>query len=351
LLAINTTTLPAATYCAKSAFELDADLADVSTGGVANGGDNTIHVASGNYVAAVSAFSYSDASGHALIIDGGYDATCATQDQSPGKTQLDGNNAWQAISVVTNGTITLRHLTFQNGLHNGSSNGGGVGIILNRAKTTDPVPAADFDDNLVRNNNTDEAAAGVSIFATAPDPDTPVGKARVADSVFTGNTAPSASALFIDLGPGSAAYVTNDTFARNTCTSPSPTATVALGDNAGALDGYVTNSISYGNTATEDFYVYINESVRFTDNDYTLIVGTPNPLSSGNLIAVDPKFVDSAGGDFRLSAASPLFARGTAAAPGALPPTDIAGHSNPGAGRIDLGAFQDTVFSDGLETQ
>jgi hypothetical protein len=111
----------------------------------------------------------------------------------------------------------------------------------------------------------------------------------IENSLFVGNSAPSAGAIFVDLGPGSTVYLTNNTITGNTCTN-SECAITAIGDPAGALSGFVSNTISYGNTSTYDFFLYFNGSVEFTNNDYGSSKGAPGAGSSGNLIGVDPKF-------------------------------------------------------------
>ena len=276
----------ATTYCAHNSADLTADLLAVSTGGGDDGHDNTIHLVSGTFSAAGSTFAFTTASGFALTIDGGYDSTCANQDPTPNLTLLDGAFTTQALSIQTNGTITLRHLTIQNGFRDGSSNGGGVGIFLNQLQVGDPVPAAFFEANVVRGNSTNYASGGLTVFAPSPNPDAHAGMVSIENSLFVGNSAPSVGAIFVDLGPGSTAYLTNNTITGNTCTL-SDCAITAIGDSSGAISGFVSNTINYGNTSTYDFFLYFNGSVEFINNDYGSIKGTPAASSSGNLIGVD----------------------------------------------------------------
>jgi hypothetical protein len=335
-------------YCAHDRTELIADLAAVSTGGGANGHDNIIHVVNGTFATSGATFAFTSVSGFALTIEGGYDSTCTNQDPTPNLTMLDGGDAVEVLSVQTNGTITLRHLTIQHGFRNGSSNGGGVGIFLNQLLVTDPLPALVFVANVVRNNSSNYNVGGLTVFAPSPSPDEHAGMVTVENSLFVSNSAPNDAALFIDLGTGSTAYLTNNTITGNTCANAG-CSVAALGDPSGALSGFVSNTTSIGNTAAHDYFLYFNSSVQFTNDDYNNISGTPAASSSGNLIGVDPQFV--AADDFHLRSTSPLLRAGTLTPAGGLPATDLDGNPRSVAGLVDIGAYEniDVIFADGFE--
>ena len=334
----------AANFCAHDASEFQTDLTSAGT----NAQDNVIRLVAGTFATAGSTFSLNTTGGHALTIAGGFDGTCANQDLTPGTTVLDGGNAEEVLSIQTNGSITLRHLTIEHGFRQGSSNGGGVGIVLNQLLSTDPIPSVIFANNVVRDNSTDYASGGMTIFAIAPMGSTPVGTAYIVNSLFTGNSAPSIGALFVDLGAGSAAYLTNNTITGNTSTGAN-TSITSIGDPSGAIAGHVSNTISYGNTADHDFYLYVADSVQFTDNDYGNISGTPTASSSGNLIGIDPKFVGA--DDFHLQPTSPLLRAGTLTPAGGLPAEDIEGNPRSVAGKVDLGVYEDidVIFANYFE--
>jgi hypothetical protein len=338
----------ATTFCAHNSADLTADLLAVSTGGGNNGHDNTIHLVNGTFSTSGSTFAFTSTNGFALTIDGGYDGTCASQDPASDLTVLDGGDTAEVLSIQTNGTITLRHLTIQHGFRNGSSNGGGVGVFLNQILVGDPVPAAVFDADIFRNNSSNYASGALTVFAPSPNPDAHAGLVSIENSLFVGNTAPSAGAIFVDLGPGSTVHLTNNTIAGNTC-SNSECAITSIGDPSGAPNGFVSNTISYGNTSTYDFFLYFNGSVEFTNDDYGSSKGTPAANSSGDLIGVDPKFagVD----DFHLISTSRLLRAGILAPPGGLPAKDLEGHPRSVAGSVDMGAYEnvDFIFAHGFE--
>lgn len=336
-------------YCVGTPAELNDALAAVSTAGVANGTDNTIRVKAGTLTTTGERFDYTDTSGHSLTIDGGWDGSCTTQNPAPGATVLDGNHANQVLGIQTNGSATVSHLTLQNGVHNGSSDGAGVRIVLSTLNAGDPIPSITFSENVVRGNTTDYSVAGMVVYAVATVPIVPVGMADVENCLFTGNSAPTASALSIDLGTGSTAWLINDTFTANTNTYPGSGAAV-IGGAGGVVTAYMSNSIGHGNTADYDFELAQYDSVQLNNNEYAAIKGTPTGPSGGNLVDVDPQFVSTT--DFHLKSTSPLLRAGTLTPTGGLPVTDIEGHSRSYAGKVDLGAYEnvDVIFANAFES-
>lgn len=324
----------AAVHCAHDAAELASFLVDASNGGASNGHDNVIHLVAGTFATNGATFSFNSSSGFALTLDGGYDFNCISQDLHPGKTVLDGGGpgpgAVEVLSLQSSGAVTVDRLTIQHGFKGGSSNGGGVDIYLSNASA-----AAVFDNNQVLANATDYAAGGLSIFGG--------GTVHVDGNLFVSNSAPALAAAFVDMDAGSVVYFNNNTVAGNVNSTPN-NAIVALGGSSAG--GYATNNISYGNTATHDFYLYSSGTFQFIDNDYHSINGTPAAGSHGN-IDVDPLFVGA--GNYHLNTYSPMRAAGTATPSGSLPPADLDGNAYPVSGKVDLGAYNGILFADGFE--
>lgn len=325
----------AAVHCAHNAAELASLLSDASNGGTANGHDNVIHIVAGTFAANGATFAFNSSSGFALALDGGYDFNCINQDLAPGQTVLDGGGpgpgAVEVLSLQSSGNVSVNRLTIQHGFKAGSSNGGGVDIYLANAGAI-----AIFDNNQVLNNSTDYAAGGLSIFGG--------GTVHVDGNLFVGNSAPDVAAAFVDMNAGSIIYFNNNTITANVNTKPSNTAITALG--GGSAGGYAANNISYGNTGTDDFYLYSSGTFLFVDNDYHSISGTPAAGGHGN-IDVNPLFVGA--GNYRLAGNSPVRAAGTASAAGALPGADLDGNAFPLRGRVDAGAYNEILFDDGFE--
>jgi len=325
----------AKTYCAHDASELQSALSDAGSAGTSSNQDNTIYVTSGTFTTSGAPFFFGTVSGFALTLDGGFNGTCSSQNLDPGVTVLDGGNLTQVLSIQTNGDITVRHLTIQNANYGGSA-GGGAAIALNNANASEIVI---FDSNVVRGNVDSFGTGGLTIFGN--------GTAYIENNLFVGNSAPAGAALSTSLTVGTV-YITNNTISDNTNTGSNNMITAIGG--AGAT-GHVSNTISYGNhgTGAYDFYLYGFGKVDFVNNDYTSITGTQAPGSSGNFIAVDPKFVSA--DDFHLRSTSPLLGAGTLAPAGGLPVMDIEGHPRSVAGRVDLGAFEniDFIFANGFD--
>ncbi len=327
----------AGTYCVHNAGELQAALVDVGNLGIANGHDNTLLLTNGTFVATPTFF-VNQTSGFAIDISGGYDATCSTQDRTPGATKLDGGGVTQVLNVQTNGIFSLTHITIQNGLHNGSAGGGAQIYLAPPQPSSNPNATVTIDDNFVRNNSTTYASGGLTVFGK--------GTLHFDNNLFVGNTAPNGAAWAISMDQSSVLYVTNNTMTGNTNTSTgAPTSSINSG---GTITAYLVNNISYANTGAYDFYIGVNTAQLF-NNDYTALSGLAVASSSGNVIGIDPQFVGA--GDYHLKPTSPLLDIGLLPVPGGLPALDIEGHSRTFANKIDLGAYQhgDGIFANGFE--
>jgi hypothetical protein len=260
----------------------------------------------------------------------------AGQDATPGVSVLDGGNLTQVLSIQSKGDITIRHLTIQNALYNGSA-GGGAAIAMNGAA---PATLAIFDSNVVRNNVDGFASGGLTVFG--------LGTVHIENNLFTGNSSPAAAAFSTSMNDGSTIYITNNTISANTNTGSNNMITAIGG---GGAIGHVSNTVSYGNhgTGAYDFYLYGFEQVDFVHDAYTSITGATAPGSSGNLIGIDPQFV--AADNFHLRSTSPLLRAGTLTPAGGLPVVDLEGNPRSVAGFVDIGAYEDTdvIFANGFD--
>jgi hypothetical protein len=329
-------TAQGSTYCAHTPVEFQSALNDAGTGGIANSHDNTIHLASGTFTTSGGPFNFGTTSGFALTIDGGYNSNCTAQDLTPGATALDGGGLTRVLTLQTNGTVTVSHVTIRNALYNGSAGGGGQ-IYLSV-----PAAVAIFDSNVVRDNADSFGSGGFTFFGS--------GTVHIENNLFVGNSSPAGAAFSTSMGDNSTIYITNNTITGNTNTGSSNMIT-AIGGGSTTLAAHVSNTISYGNhgVGAYDFYLYGFQTTEFVNNDYASITGVSAPSSTGNFIAVDPKFVGAS--DFHLKSTSPLLRAGTLTPAGTLPVTDIEGHPRSVGGHVDLGAYEnvDFIFANGLE--
>ena len=321
----------AATYCAHTALELQIDL----TAAAGSGQDNTIHVVSDTLVTSGGPFSYLSTSGFALTIDGGYDNTCTKQDLMPGMTVLDGGDATRVLTIQSNGSVDVRHLTIQHASYGGSAGAAGQ-IYLTAAKV------ATFADNVVRDNVSGYSVGGFYFGG--------IGILRLENNLFVGNTAPTAAAFATDMGDNSTIYITNNTIAGNTDTVDNNWI-ATIGGGSTTMFAYVSNTISYRNTGNGlyDYRMPGFENVQFNYDDFGSISGSSPAPGSGNNVNVDPKFVGV--GDYRLQPTSPLINAGTTSPAGGLPATDIAGDSRTFANHVDLGAYEsgDRIFANDFD--
>jgi hypothetical protein len=323
----------AALFCAHDATELQTAL--TTAGG--NTQDNEVRIANGTFTTSAAPFNFGTINGFALTIEGGYDAGCATQDPSPGRTVLDGAGLTRVLTIQTNGFVEVRHVTIQNASFGGSAGAGGQ-ISLGIGNSGVAV----FADNVVRDNASSFAGGGFTFLGN--------GTLYIQNNLFTGNSAPATAAFATNMGDGSTSYITNNTITDNTNTDADRPIT-AIGGSSPTAIAYVTNTISYGNhgSGLKDFYLYGFQTVQFVANDYTTIDGAAADGSGDNLIGVDPKFAGA--DDFHLLSTSPLLRAGSLTPAGGLPATDLEGNPRSVDNQVDIGAYEnaDFIFADGFE--
>lgn len=88
-----------------------------------------------------------------------------------------------------------------------------------------------------------------------------------------------------------------------------------------------------------------NGSANLVFNAYGILGGSAPAATFGNFVKVNPKFLNASGGDFHLLGTSPLLGVSTEL----VTYDDLDGNLHPQSGRGDLGAYEDTVFIDGLD--
>lgn len=250
--------------------------------------DNSFHVINGNGAGATAILD-------GFVVTGGNANSSANQDRGGGILMLTGSNA------------TIRNCIFRN---NRCTFGGGAGYINSSSPT--------FTDCRFENNN------GAN-FGGAFDQATGVGTVFTR-CVFTGNTAARAGAIEIfssspvkcydcifynntstGSGGGGAVFVSGSSPSFRNCTIYGNTSTVsaAAGFISSGSTVEIANCIVWGNTGPGGAQAALNQLNGTTYNvSYSCVQGAF--AGTGN-IAVNPSFVNAAGGDFHLPITSPCI--------------------------------------------
>jgi hypothetical protein len=302
---------------------LQSALDDAGTGGAFNAENNTIRIVRGTYS---GGFTYGSADIHKLDINGGYNADCSTLIKNPALTILDGGTS-VFFSHSTQGDVSLRYLTFQNG--------SAGGLIMNPNFGNDgPVIV---DNNIIRNNHGSQDA-GVFIATQSSD-------IHFDNNLLVGNVANDFRAAgSISSNGGGSTFITNNTVTQNTVTNSPGSATGGLSLCCGSSD--VSNNIFWGNSGYD-----VNGNGVLVKNDFGTNANTAGAGSAGNK-HVDPQFVSSS--NFHLAETSPLLAQGTTTPAGGLPTIDLDGNSrvySATVNTVDMGAYErgDAIFFDNFD--
>jgi hypothetical protein len=331
----------AVSLCASTAQEFQDDLAKASDGGMFSGDSVEINLVQGTYtVGAATAngpFIYtSTAATGQLTLLGGWNPQCNGLVKNGAPTVLDGNGTSQVLKINNpNASVDVEYLTIQNG-ETGVS---GAGLSINVGGGSAGVFVAD---NIIRNNHTTGTGGGLVAFAGGSNSQLDIG-----NNVIAGNSADVGyGAGFVFGNSVGEAFITGNTVYANTTTATNGTGGLLCCGTVDSNPDIFTN-IFWQNTK---YGLYLSGTAADLEyNDYGAIGGAAPGASIGN-ISMDPKFVDGANDDLHLATGSPALGYGPAATlNGYISSTDINGHAYPLTGKIDLGAYEETVFADGFD--
>ena len=322
------------TFCVSTAAKLQAALDDSSDGGTYVGQINVIQVVQGTYKTGNATgngpFHYSNLSGVGYFeLQGGWDAGCHQRTQKAALTVLDGNNTTRVLHLrqVAN-ELDVTSFTIQNG----ETNQIGAGLAINDGSGDNSEVVVTG--NIIRDNHTSNSAGG--IFASSA-----TSYVDVYNNVITGNSADDGNGAGEVLAHiGSFAH---NTVSRNTTTTPGQTGGLYFSSSS---NGFVYYNIFWNNT---NVGIYLGSSSVQMDYNDIGTKGGDNPSTFTGDVSVDPGFVDAANGDFHLTADSPLL--GTMAVDGDYQSVDPDGNANalPIYGKTDAGAYNETIFKDGVD--
>jgi hypothetical protein len=326
------------TFCVTTAQELQNALASSSFNGAYANEINIIHVAAGTYTTSGSAFSYATMGNAALFLSGGYNAGCTVSTPKAALTVLDGGGQTPVLFIEGGSAlISIGELTLQNG----ESDRNGAGLRINDYSI--PIynnGTVALSDLIIRHNHTTSGEGGLYAVSGTGGQYSSGAQSQfiLADCLFEGNSSDNYTGAGRIETTSATVLVYNNTIVGNTVPDAAASAYGGLALSS-THTAQAENNIFWNNTHTDFAF---SASTQLLSNDYGVIAGTP--LTSNNNVSVDPQFVDAAGGDFHLAAASPLIAFSPL-----LEGVDLDGNPHPVSGKEDIGAYMETVFLSGFE--
>lgn len=323
--------------CVTTSAELQQALTDASDGGIHVNDQNVIELVAGTYRTGAATgnapfFFHTTNSTASLTIFGGFAPGCGPDGrQSASATILDGRNMTGVLTLRSaNGSIGVTHVTIQNG----ESAEPGAGLQINYLVTV--AAPAQVDHTIIRHNHSTGNAGGLYISGTGPAGHTTV---FVGNSLIVDNSADGNYGAVYMTAYGTSSNVDNSTISGNTAAA----STNRVGGLycGGTATCNVFNTIAYNNSTVG---MYFESPGAVVCDDYGAIGGATPGFSSGN-VSTPPMFVDSTNGDYHLSSNSPLF--GLCSAGSGVP--DLDDFPFPARGKEDVGAYNDTLFTDGFD--
>ncbi len=320
----------AASYCVSNGPALQAAL----TAAGASPEADVIRLRTGTYTTVSSNGFSGNLAGGALELSGGWSAGCLFR-QRGARSSIDGN--FQRPGMVLAGQnlpsdrqLRVAHLTFRRGV------GPEFGGLLVVGTGVGRLSVAIEDSRFIDNHQTfHEDVLGAGLMVSA-------GSVRLFGNVFTDNDAASdGGAAYLACFGGVAAF-SNNTVIRNTAGFGQPGKTGGV--RLWGCQWEIANNILWDN---EGFDLNIgNVSAVVNHNNIGALNGTP--ISGGNNLAVDPRFVSA--GILRLRRDSPLVDAGFTGTFLGLPQFSHDGGPRIAGPQIDIGAYElDVLFADDFD--
>lgn len=328
----------AAVFCVGTTEELRDALDEARS----NGSDDTIQVRVGTYLLD-QGLDYAPGEAKNLTLAGGYIAAasgdiCLRLNLDPAATVIDGQGSVPLLRLLPGsnqgGDITVRGLTFRNGLASSTLDAVGFG------------GAAGWNGTLTVEANRFETLTGSGAANRAVAFSADQGRLIVRNNVFVDNVGGATNTPPISLLTSSAnpAWIHHNTVTGNRTSGGLPASIGGLSLN-GSGSWVFVNNIIHGNVG-RDFHAMASTLLRH--NAIGVMTGTPAAGSHDNL-SVDPLFVSAT--DLRLMDASPLVDAGYATPEGGGGDRDAWGNPRVSMAAPDIGAYevQDLLFADGFE--
>jgi parallel beta-helix repeat protein len=327
------------TFCVASSADLQAALDQSSDGGLYNGEDNTIMVVQNAGSATYSTgaatrggpFHYinSTVTG-ALILGGGYNSNCTVRTLKAALTILDGDHLTPVLRITSAAAdINVTGLTIQNG--ESTLPGAGLAVNPDNAETSQVL----IEENIIKNNHTTSSGGGLVAYSGGAN----TVLMFVEKNLIVGNSADQNDGAGIMVSNGAGIHLFNNTIIENTALNSGTTGGIKCLSGSSA---HIWNNIFWNNTNYGLFLQALTAFVAY--NDYDIWFG-PTPQNSLYNISLNPLFVDAIDGDFHLRGISPAIAAAgyTTGSP------DVEGNPTPLGGKMDMGAYEETIFIDNFD--
>jgi hypothetical protein len=321
-------------FCVSTATGLQNALTDASDGGMYAGENNFVRIVTGTYLTGAATgnapfhYSSTNASGQ-LFVTGGYSVGCPfLHSRDPSATVLDGNHATAVLTITNKQSVEVTSLTLRNGENTSGASAAGLALNVNGGGY------ALVQGTIIRDNHTPTTAGGLHVQVQG------TGYALIYSNLLWHNSADQHFGAADILDNGTVGDIAHNTFVHNTTSASGMSGGVYYGGSASNM--FINDNIFWGNTNAGLQLGTTFVTLQF--NDYGMLAGLAPGSSTGNM-QVDPQFVDEAGGDFHLSTGSPLLG----AVPSHTSLTDLQGLTFPPNGKGDMGAYAQTIFTDGVD--
>ncbi|HWU52964.1 MAG TPA: choice-of-anchor Q domain-containing protein, partial [Tahibacter sp.] len=341
----------AASFCVSSVAGLANALTYYDTG-ASSDETVTIRLVQGTYAVGASLNRYYGGAGANddvnLKLLGGYTTNCASRQPDPRNTVLDGNNVVNSgigLKMHGTGSLLVEGLTFTRftgstsmaGMVNASTVGEVLLINKDFASESDDSVYEVRQSRFVRNGGQAMVNMTGSLVRFVDN--------VVADNALSSLTSFGFSGAFVvtlDADVDAAVTLTNNTVTGTTGGPGVLIQTLITGDSGRLSE--VSDNILWNNAGTDIVFTGTAEHVYPLLSSYNLY-GSANsnyPQSSSDL-HVDPRFVDAAGGNYRLASNSPAINRGAFLQLQGFPARDADGAARIVGSRIDIGAYESTI--------
>jgi hypothetical protein len=303
-------------------------LTQFSDGGLYAGEDNDIVLVGGTYATGATPFHYYlSSTTHNLQIYGGYSAGCNARTPQTPPTVLDGGGQTGVLTLGNKfGDILVAQLTVQNG----ESTSPGAGLQVNYLVSVNG--AVDVYNVIIRNNHSTVNAGGIYVSAGSHD--------SLIANLITGNSTDNQYGAGFVTGYGEYNLYYNNTVSKNTSAAAStPVGGLYCGGSSACE---MHNNIFWNNTT---YGLFLGSDGAFLSYNDIGTRGGATPATVSHNLSVAPQFVDADNGNFRLAGDSPVLGYGTLNGTTA----DLDGIYYSRYGKIDLGPYAETIFTDGLD--